>query len=91
MEFMKFKIGDKVKIKTYKEVIKEYPEEFWNKKFFELNGNRTVKVKNVNSKKDIITCDIISPTTNEIRNHPLDIEIIKFVQKIKLPDKLFKL
>lgn len=44
---MKLRVGEVVKIKSYEEVSKQYPNEAWNRYFFNKNEGRIVIVREV--------------------------------------------
>lgn len=88
---MTLKTGDKARIKTFRKVNREYPDEGWNYNFFLLNEKRKVEVMGFSSNTKKIKCEIIHPHTEERRLGFLDAKAIEKITDINISDELFEL
>lgn len=92
---MKYKVGQKYRIKTWKEVKSQYPDMTWNHHFFEKNANEIFTVKEVESYKNIN--DVwVHGCTEDIESIVLstrekDDVILKNASLIELDNDLFQL
>ncbi|MFW5795197.1 MAG: hypothetical protein ACOCV1_06900 [Bacillota bacterium] len=88
-----FKVGDTIKIKTYNEIMHEYPNENWNDTFFHINGNKIRKILEVNSNWGTISCKVLPPWGDKYKEETLgvDIRAVKKISQLELDDKLFEI
>jgi len=95
---MHIKIGDKVKMKSYEEVTKNFPNRGWNEDFFKHNYNEIATVLEIHQETILndmvlIKCFLKSPFFSFKIKEELNIDIrsVKKINSINLPSNLFEL
>ncbi|MFW5795198.1 MAG: hypothetical protein ACOCV1_06905 [Bacillota bacterium] len=91
---MNIKPGDKVIIKTYREVVNEYPDKNWYENFFIYNANKKRKVLKIDERMGIVSCMVMPPWDGYPKTEKtlgVDIRAVKKISQLELDDNLFEI
>lgn len=85
------KRGDRIRIKTFNQVIKEYPDANWSYSFFSLNANRITRVINFDIVAERIKCEFIHPHNGNKKVGYIDMKAMERLTNFGIPETLFEL
>ncbi len=81
-------IGRKLKIRTWDEITKEYPNIDWSYDFFTLNGGRKYKILNEENNQLKVNFFV---NNNAMLENFVDIRIFKLKKFFHIPEEMYEI